>query len=140
MREGEARAALVERVHVTRQLITLAKAFLVRPEMPKKFRPQKLVIPFVRQQGLTKPEKVVLHSSVEPMPYIEQAAGYLTCELAFAQASWDLVHEGYYLPHSTAVVVTPPQRWTTVIRMGSTYLRHCRTASVRERTRETPPR
>lgn len=115
MRENEARSEVLKRVAVSRQLVTLAKAFLLFPTRPDRFRPEEIIDEFVKQQGHEKVKHVVLHDTVDPEPHLAQVVGYLSSTVAFVQAFWDLVHSGYYMAYGASRVIEPHQGWTTVI-------------------------
>lgn len=115
MRESEARQQVLTRLRVSRQLLTLAKVFLAYPDRPRDFSPDQLALEFARQQGYEGVEHVVLHPSVDLDRQLKQAAGRLSCELAFGQALRELIHGGHYMAYSVQRVVEPHQAWTTVV-------------------------
>jgi hypothetical protein len=115
MRENEARGEVLKRLAVGRQLVTLAKAFLLFHSRPDKFHPEELIDEFAKQQGHEKVQHVVLHETVDPEPHLAQTVGYLSSTVAFVQAFWNLVHSGYYMAYGALRVIEPHQGWTTVI-------------------------
>lgn len=115
MRENEAREALLERCVVTRQLVTLAKAFLLSPDLPNRFKVEEVAGQFAKKQGFEEVRQVFLHETIDPEPYIANAASHITCTLALNQAVWELIHSGYYMPCGEFKNEEPRQGWTTII-------------------------
>ena len=66
MTADEAKAEILRRVVVTRQDVTLAKSFLQRLQDIGPHDPFILVNQFSEQQGYQRPDKIVLHPSVDP--------------------------------------------------------------------------
>jgi hypothetical protein len=111
----EAKAGISQRVVVTRQSVTLAKSFLQRLQHIGPHDSIVLMNQFSNQQGYQLPDKMVLHPSVDPEPPLRQISGYFASVLAFAEAVWALVHEGYFLCMGNPQVWNAHQEWTTVV-------------------------
>jgi hypothetical protein len=115
MRENEARAELLKGLSVSRQLVTLAKAFLLLPERPPEFEPENQMEEFAKQQGHPRVQRVVLNERVDSQAYIDQAAAFHTYAIAFVKALWGLIYAGHYMAHGSLRKLEPHQGWTTVV-------------------------
>lgn len=98
MNDQEAERAIRHQIAVTRQQVTLAKAFLMRLPGDGPYDTLTLPSEFARQQGFEKPQMVILQSSANPEPQLRVAAGYLSCAVAMCEALWSLVYQGYFFP------------------------------------------
>ena len=96
MNAGEAEAEIRSKTSVTKQKVTFAKAFLCNLDGIGPYNPSNLIPVFATNQGYRLPEKMVLHPSVDPDPLIEQTVGYFTCAMAIAEATWSLIHSGFF--------------------------------------------
>jgi len=114
MHENEAKKSILEGIKTTRQLVTLAKAFLLHPSRRQEFRPEDIAGEFAAGQGYPPVKVVVLHPSVEVEGQLAQVAGRLSCVLAFGQALRELIGEGYYMFHGEWKHFATSQDWTTV--------------------------
>lgn len=115
MTADEAKAEILQRVVVTRQNVTLAKSFLQRLQDIGPHDPFILMNQFSKQQGYQLPDKIVLHPSVDPEPPLRQTSGYFACVLAFTEAIWALIHQGYFLCMDNPRAWDAHQEWTTVV-------------------------
>lgn len=111
----EAKAGILQRVVVTRQHVTLAKAFLQTLQHIGPHDPFILMNQFSKQQGYQLPDKIVLHPSVDPEPQLQQTSGYFSCVLALTEAIWALIHQGYFLCMGNLRAWNAHQEWTTVV-------------------------
>lgn len=118
MNESEAEAEIRSRTNVTNQIVTFAKAFLYNLDGIGPYNPRNLIPAFAKNQGYSLPEKVVLHPSVDPYPSIEQTAGYIRSAMAFAEAIWALIYNGYFWHFGPIEHERIDQQWTTVVTGG----------------------
>lgn len=119
IQQNEARQQVLNQIRISRQLVTLAKSFLMQTDCPPEFSPEDLGTRFAKGQGYDKIEHVVLHPSVDVERQLLQVAGRLSCELAFGHALRNLVSANYYMASSPLRVVEPSQEWTTLVPGGS---------------------
>ena len=66
MNESQAKAEIIKRTVISRQLVTLAKARLVSEEMPHSISSREFLSQFAHQQGFDPVEHVQLNESVDP--------------------------------------------------------------------------
>lgn len=118
MNQDNAYKEILDLVTVSHQHVVMAKSFIVR-----KFKgsPQALLAAFMEHVGADKPEKVVIHESVELDPQLKRVAVYLGWQMAFGEAIWGLIGSGILLPGQSGYVelVTTNQGWSNVIPGGS---------------------
>jgi hypothetical protein len=116
MHDQEARQYLVGRISVTRQKVTLAKAFLV--DLSKSVTDSVVLIQRLRDHmDSNMPSEVVLHPSVDPIPVLDKAADSISWRLAGCEALWELIHSNMLMPAAEALVMTTDRlSWTTVVR------------------------
>jgi len=115
---SEAEAEIRSRTNISNQIVTFAKAFLCNLGGIGPYNPRNLIPEFARSQGYSLPDKVVLHPSVDPYPSIEQTAGYIRCAMAFAEATWGLIYNGYFWYFGPTEHERIDQQWTTVVPGG----------------------
>ena len=118
MNAGEAEAEIRSKTSVTKQKVTFAKAFLYNLDGIGPYNPGNLIPVFAANQGYRLPEKIVLHPSVDPDPLIEQTVGYFTCAMAIAEATWSLIHSGFFWHFGPIEQYRLDQQWTTVVPGG----------------------
>ena len=70
---------------------------------------------FAKEQGFDELEHVQLSGRVDAEPHIAQAAGFLRCSVAGAQALWELIGAGYLMYDGSVTREEPHQEWTTVL-------------------------
>ena len=119
MSANEAEAEIRSRTNVTNQIVTFAKAFLYNLDGIGPYNPRHLIPEFAKDQGYGLPEKIVLHLNVDPYPSIEQTAGYIRSAMAFAEATWALIYNGYFWYFGPIEHERIERQWTTVVPGGS---------------------
>jgi hypothetical protein len=92
----EAKQYILDRIDVTRQRVTIAKAFML-----KNFDPDTntLIDRFLDSVNAKMPAKLVLHPSVDHVPVINAAAEALSWKRAACEGVWGLI--GVVFPAST---------------------------------------
>jgi len=113
VQDAEAERLIQSRVDVTRQHIVLAKAYILKNFQDS---PSSMLQGFVRDFHAQKPDKVVLHPSVDLEPQVAQAANAIAWRLAFAEAIWSLIGAGVLIPaHSNLDAIDVNQEYTTIV-------------------------
>jgi hypothetical protein len=113
MSEDEAKKFLLSKISVTRQKVTVAKAFV-----RKHFNSDTtlLIDSFLKHVNCLMPPQILLHESRDPQSSLLQAAESVSWRLAACEAIWGLVHLTMLLPASSDLTGTQlPLGWTTVI-------------------------
>jgi hypothetical protein len=117
MNEQQAKEKIISQVVVTHQDVIIAKSFILANFTPST---DEMRIQFIKYLGVQKPENVVIHQSVDIEPQLSQVADYLRWQLAFVEAVWGLIGEGFLLPQSNSYSGTEyHQGWTTTDIAGS---------------------
>ncbi|MDP2897799.1 MAG: hypothetical protein Q8Q12_14780 [bacterium] len=94
---AEVEVEIRRQIVVTRQQVTLAKAYLQRLDSIRPHKPSELAKAFAQQQGFAMPSVVNVHETINPERELRQAAGYISCHFALVEAVYALVHSGYFL-------------------------------------------
>jgi len=110
----EAEVAIKNSIHVTEQLVTFAKAFLLNLDGIGPYDAKRALVGFADSQGYRLPDKVVLHPSVDSSLSLTQTSGYISCAMAFTEATWSLIYNGYFW-HLGIYRESIEVQWTTVI-------------------------
>jgi len=113
MSPEEARQHIIDRIAVTRQKVTLAKAFIL-----ENFDPNSLMLfeRFMNSVDAKMPAKIVLHQSIDPVPTLKAAAEAISWKLAACEAIWGLISNGAVFPASTNLCgEIGSLGWTTVV-------------------------
>jgi hypothetical protein len=117
MTQEEAKEELIRRVVVTRQHVTLAKAFILNLVRIKEYEPTTLSDQFAKQRGFNKPSQISLRPDVDEAA-LYQASEYLISILSLGEATWALIHEGVLLYNGHHTNLDTHVRWTTVVAGG----------------------
>jgi hypothetical protein len=113
MNEAEAKRRIIEGINVTRQRVTIAKAFVL-----KNFDPNAatLIESFMKSVEAKMPQQLVLHQSIDPIPTLKEYSEAISWKLAACEAIWGLISNGAVFPASTDLFGDiGPVQWTTVI-------------------------
>jgi len=109
----KAREEISSHVLVSRQSVALAKSFILSSFDRSS---EKMLHGLLSNYDVHKPEYVVLHKSVDPLPAIRAVASALSWQLSFAKALWGLIGAALILPmQSNLVPLETSQAWTTVV-------------------------
>jgi hypothetical protein len=119
MREGEvvnpeqAKAELIRGVRVTTQMVTYAKAYMLKHHAPDVTA---LITSLLKNVDARKPESIVIHQSVDTSGMISAAANYFSWRLAACEAIWGLISSNCLIPASSDHYDESNYfSWTTVI-------------------------
>lgn len=95
MNPDEARATLEENIRVTRQQVTIAKAFIL-----KNFKQdtEALIADFLKEMEVTVPTQIVIPQTVDTEENLRQAAQGLSWKLAACEAIWGVITSGLIIP------------------------------------------
>lgn len=115
MKPEQARDEIARRTVVNRQLVTLAKAFLLSSDRPCQFEPDVLMAEFAKLQGFEKTQEMVLHPSLDLETNLNRVAGFVSCSIAVIQALWELIGAGHYMAYGNVTSIVPHQSWTDVV-------------------------
>jgi hypothetical protein len=102
------------KVNVTRVMVTVAKAFIL-----KNFDmfTERMQVAFLQHMGAQPISELVIHNSVALEPQIDVTAKWISCQLAFAEALWALIHQGViHFKQDNLRDIRPKQSWTTVVK------------------------
>lgn len=109
----EAERFIRESVHVSRQMIVQAKAYLLGQEVG---RVDRLLEQLLEHFEARKPTMVVVNPQVDFMPSLNQVVAWLSWTLAACEALWELIHANLLLPRGTNTTgELGGVGWTTVI-------------------------
>lgn len=112
MRPDEALEKLKQNIIVTRQRVTIAKAFIL-----KNFEENasSLINHFLREMEARMPSQVVIHQTVDTDTTLSQAAEAISWKLAACEAIWGLIATGLVIPgDSDLSEQLQTLSWTTV--------------------------
>ena len=87
----QAKRLIDERIAVTPQRVVIAKAIILHASANES-QSSALIDAVLRGNTIEMPDKVVLHSSVDPLPAITAAAEALSWQVAAAEAILSLIH------------------------------------------------
>jgi hypothetical protein len=113
MSPEEAKQLIVNQITVTRQRVTIAKAFIL-----KNFDANTLNVieRFAGSVNAKMPQTIVLHATVDPTPILNAAAEAISWKLAACEAIWGLISTGAVFPASmTLCGEIGGLGWTTVV-------------------------
>ena len=109
----EIREAIIERVNVTKQKVTLVKAFVIEDQLGDS---QKILQRVLDNFNSSSPENVVIHNSIDIDPQINRVAEVISWQMAFSEAIWSLIGYGIIQPVREGFFqIHPYQSWTTVV-------------------------
>ena len=113
MNDDEAKRYIAEHVKVPRLHVTIAKAFIL-----KNFHAttSELLSRFLVSVEAKMPHRLVLHSSVDPLPTLDGVVNAISWQLAACEAIWGLIASAAVFPASSGLCggfATLP--WTTVV-------------------------
>lgn len=113
MRESEARQFIIDSVAPARNEIVLMKTVLLKHYQSNATA---MLERAVQEVGGQKPARVVLHSTVDPIPTLRQFAEWITWWMAGCEALWGLIHSNLFLPADGDVTPFEPHMgWTTIV-------------------------
>lgn len=113
MNPEQAEKSLICKVNVTSQMVAYAKSYFLDNFQS---RTDQLVKALLESVEARKPEKVVIHSSVNIEEQLSKAAKYISWRLAGREAIWGLVSNNCFIPDlSTHDSGDFNLDWTTVI-------------------------
>ena len=113
MNEREACQAIQSRINVTRQDVVLAKAHILANFQNST---EGMLAKLLRDLHAQRPDRIVLHPSVETEPLVAQAAKAIAYQLAFGEAVWGLIGAGILIPTGTTLTrIDANIEWTTVV-------------------------
>ena len=116
--EQEARKEILARVVVSKQNVTLAEDYLLCQPRDKVYESLAVVSDFTREQGHTKPDRIILHRDADIEADLTRGAEYFTSVLSIAEAIWLCIHEGILIHSSQRVEFDNHIRWTTIPPQG----------------------
>ena len=97
MKNEEALKIINEKIVVTKQYVTIAKANIL--ESIKIVMDSNILINQVlKKLDKQMPEKIILNPAIDPIPYLNQAADSISWRAAISEAIWQLIHENYLIP------------------------------------------
>jgi hypothetical protein len=97
MNNEEALKIINEKIVVTKQYVTIAKANIL--ESIKIVMDSNILINQVlKKLDKQMPEKIILNPAIDPIPYLNQAADSISWRAAISEAIWQLIHENYLIP------------------------------------------
>lgn len=113
MNDDDAKRYIAEHVKVPRLHITIAKAFILKNFAPKT---SELLNRFLASVDAKMPQKLVLHSSVDPLPTLDAVVNAISWQLAASEAIWGLIASAAVFPASGGLCGEfGPLQWTTVV-------------------------
>jgi len=104
---------MIDKVSVTNQMVTYAKSFIL-----KNFTSDTntLIEKLLNDIEAKKPEKIVIHQSVDTESQIAKAAEWISWRLAGCEAIWGLISSSYLIPGSSNLSDNSINiSWTTVV-------------------------
>jgi hypothetical protein len=102
-------------IKVFPHMVTLAKAYLVNINTDN-INAFEALEEFIKLQGCSKPDTVVIHESIDIDSQIKQVAEYFSFGIAFCEAIHILVNRSILIPRGSQTFSTPNNvGWTTVI-------------------------
>jgi hypothetical protein len=113
MNPNEAEQFIAAQISVTRQKVTIAKAFAIeRPTGDS----HSLISAFLTEMDATMPQEVVIHQSVDPIPTLTKVAESFSWRLAMCEAIWGLIHANIFIPTDFNMVNQVwSVSWTTIV-------------------------
>jgi hypothetical protein len=121
MTEEEVKKEIIKRVVVTRQHLTLAKAFILNLARTDKHDLRRLSDQYAKQRGYNKPKnEIALRPNVDEASLVE-ASEYFTSILSMGEATWALIHEGVLLHDGLLTEIDNYLGWTTAIAGSGQY-------------------
>ena len=116
MSPDEAKAFIEGKISVPRINVTIAKAYILENFNPNT---DKMIEAFLRSKYAEMPKQVVLHSTVDPEPMLNQAADSISWRLAICEAIWNLISQNAVFPIMQASTgMVPGIGYTTAIPGG----------------------
>lgn len=113
MNEQQAKEEVNRRIEVSSQKVRIAKGFVLSNFNKSS---KKMLTRFLEHVQAQRPEKVVLHESVDPENQLSQAANVISWQLAFAEALWALIGGGLVMPTTNNLhEIDFHQDWTAVV-------------------------
>ena len=113
MSPEQAEKVLIGKVNVTSQMVTYAKSYFLNNFQS---RTDRLLESLLKSVEARKPEKVVIHPSVDSEEQLSKAAKYISWHLAGREAIWGLISNNCFIPDTSSndggdINIA----WTTVI-------------------------
>ena len=109
MRASDARSEILRRVSPGNQLLTLAKAYLLKIKVSEnRFRPKEMVRGFADSQGFPGVEKFLIDGP-DQNSQLNQVVGNISCQIAFFQALWQLIGVGVLMPIGQFLRMSSPR-------------------------------
>ena len=111
MNQDDAYKEILDLVSVGHQHVVIAKSFIVREFNPST---RALLEDFMTHVEADKPEKVMIHESVDLDPQLKKIAAYLGWQMAIGEAVWGLIGSGVLLPGHSGYfdIQTTSQGWS----------------------------
>jgi len=114
MNEKEAEEYIKNKINVTKQLVTIAKANLLKL-VDNEIGSETLIQTFLKSIDKQIPEKIILNPAIDPIPYLEKAADSISWRAAASEAIWQLIHENYLIPTTSDLCNDSLSlEWTTI--------------------------
>lgn len=105
MRPEEATAFIIDKVDVTHQSVTIAKAYALTNYAEDT---DSIFENFMRSIDAQVPREVVIQASIDPLPTFNRIAMALSWQLAMSEAIWGLIHANMIVPMDFG---NPRLRW-----------------------------
>ncbi|MEA3478747.1 MAG: hypothetical protein U9R60_11245 [Bacteroidota bacterium] len=113
MNPEQAYQYLVEKIDVTNQMVTYAKAFMLEHFQENT---DHLLTSLLQNVEATKPSQIVIHQSVDTPGLLTKAAKYISWDLASREALWGLITSNLLIQGSSDLADrNGTLDWTTVI-------------------------
>lgn len=118
MDQRQAKRLIDEKIAVTPQRVVIAKAIILEASANES-RSSNLIDAVLHANSIEMPDKVVLHSSADPLPAITATAEALSWRVAAAEAILSLIHSDVLVSLADAQHSSPRLPWTTFVPGGS---------------------
>lgn len=114
MTQDEVGKFITSNVSVTRQKVTIAKAYVLDNFLAKT---EDLINSFLTSKSATMPEQIVLHATVEPGPILKQAVDSVSWRFAICEAIWALIGQAVIFPDGSQTNLQEARLgYTTVVK------------------------
>ena len=114
MNEKEAEEYIKNKIVVTKQFVTIAKANLLKL-VNNEIGSETLIQTFLKSHDKQIPERIILNPAIDPIPYLEKAADSISWRAAASEAIWQLIHENYLIPTTSDMCNDSLSlEWTTI--------------------------
>ena len=95
MNDDEAMKYIIRETTVTRQQVTLAKAYILENFQPST---PTLIDSFLASVDARMPERIILHPTQDPIPSLKSAVETISWKLAACEAIWGLISSAAVFP------------------------------------------